>query len=392
MSLVVPREAELQHARRSLRSIAITFAGLGFSTGVWSVHIEDLRRSLNMSTAALGVALAVMSAAGLVAGLAGLRRIDAMALRWLTVAGPIAVALVLAALAVVDSYAALLAVLIVYGVSATVYDISVNTLGGAYERRFRTSVMTRLHAGFSVGAMVGALSAGVAMGLGTSYRIVYVLTGAVLTLIAAHLWTAALPDRVNDAETTSGSVTSASHLLRLPGVTLAIGLVTLAYFGDSALEGYASTYLRGTLTSGALLGGAGLATFYGAGAVGCCLGGTTARRLGEPRTIAIAGALIALGIGIAVCSASPAFAIAGLLLVGVASAPLVPIGYSIGSRAAGDRGASVVTLITIAGYGSFVAAPLEVGILSSVVSLRVALATVAVPAMLICAIGLRASD
>jgi predicted MFS family arabinose efflux permease len=362
------------------------FLGLGFSIGVWAVQLADLQRAVAITTAELGVALALMSAAGLVLGLLGFGRADELPRRWLAVGGPLGVAVMLASLAIVDSYVVLLVTVTILGLATTVYDVSVNTLGGDHERQQRAEAMTLLHAGFSGGAASGALATGLALAAGVSFRAVYLAAGVLLGAVALHLSRADLPLRRAEARA-SARETEALGLLRTPGVLLAAALVALAFFGDSSIESYSSIYLRGTLTSGALLGGVGLGVFYGAGLVGCLLGGTVARRIGDSRTVCGAGLLIAIGIAILVASRSAPLAIAGLLVVGVASAPVVPIAFTIGGRAAGTRGAGAVALITTAGYGSFLIAPLETGILASLLSLRIALLTIVVPALGISLIG-----
>ena len=51
-------------------------------------------------------------------------------------------------------------------------------------------------------------------------------------------------------------------LLRTPAIAVAVGLVTLCFFGDGAIEGYAALFLRDVLESGSLLTGVALAAFH----------------------------------------------------------------------------------------------------------------------------------
>lgn len=383
----ISHRAVLAERAASFRAVLLGFLGLGFSTGVWAVQLADLRQAIAITTAELGVALALMSAAGLVLGILSVRHADDLPRRWLAVAGPLGVAVVLAALAVVHSYLVLLAALAVRGLATTIYDVSVNTLGGDHERQHRTEAMTLLHAGFSGGAAVGALLSGLALAAGVSFRAVYVATAMLLAAVAVYLSRAQLPHREAVGRPPERAPGEPMGLLRTPGVVLAAALVMFTFFGDSALEGYSSIYLRDTLTSGPLLGGAGLAVFHGAVLAGCLLGATAVRRIGESRTVSAAGVLIATGISVAAASDSAPLAIAGLLIVGIASAPIVPIAYTMVGRAAGARGAGAVALITTAGYGSFLVAPLAIGVLASILSLRVALLIIVAPALGIAVIG-----
>jgi predicted MFS family arabinose efflux permease len=160
------------------------------------------------------------------------------------------------------------------------------------------------------------------------------------------------------------------ELLRTPAIAVAVGLVTLCFFGDGAIEGYAALFLRDVLESGSLLTGVALAAFHTASLTGRLV---FSRPRDERLVLTIAGLLASAAMAVVVLAGSAAVAAAGLLVVGFALAPIVPTALSIAGRSAPGRSATAVSLVTTVGYSAFVLGPPAVGALAGVTSLRTAL-------------------
>ncbi len=378
MSMSAPLAERALRPHLHFRVILFAFLGLGFYVGVWAVLLADLARALQLKPDALGVALSGFSLSGIVTLFAGGRLADRLGRRIVFVAGSGGLSLFFLALTLVCDFPAFVGACVVGGLCASLYDLAVNTLGGDYERAYSTRVMTLLHAGFSGGAAVGAAASAAALASGLSYHVVFVLAGGLLLALAVLSTRLPLPPVAAEtappaADAVPNAIHPATPLWRVPGVLLALAIVGVCFFGDGALEGYTSIYLRALLGAGALLGGLGIAAFHLASLAGR-LGGTAfIRRYGE-RTVVTAGGLgAALGIGLAVATSQPVVAVVGLLLVGLSLAPIVPTGFSLAGRAAPGRGGRAVSLVTQAGYGAFIVSPLVIGGLASLISLRAAL-------------------
>jgi predicted MFS family arabinose efflux permease len=175
-------------------------------------------------------------------------------------------------------------------------------------------------------------------------------------------------------------------LVRVPAILLALAIVTLCFFGDGAIEGYAALFLRDVLAAGSLATGAAFAAYHAASLAGRLL---SSRVTDERRLVAAAGLLAAAGMSVVVAAGSAVLAAAGLLVVGFALAPIVPTALSLAARSAPGRSATAVSLVTTVGYSAFVAGPPLVGALAGLTSLRAALAPVVASAAAIAALALR---
>ncbi len=103
-----------------------------------------------------------------------------------------------------------------------------------------------------------------------------------------------------------------------------------------------------------------------------------------------AGLLASAGIGLAVSSTHVGVVIAGLLLFGLAVAPIVPSALSLAGRSAPPaRSGQAVAVTTAAGYSAFIVSPVLVGSLADVTGLRSALSLLVLTTLTVAALGLR---
>jgi MFS family permease len=168
----------------------------------------------------------------------------------------------IAALAFAGSYAALIIALIVLHAVSGLYDVGINAARVDLEKATGRRLMAVLHAAFSAGGVVGALSAGALLSTGVDYR--HVCLGVLLPLGVVILAVATIrlpppgesPDNENRGE-------RPGLYRNLPLLLIAV-IATLALLSQGEMEPWSGVYLRQTLGLSALLGGSGDAVFYGA--------------------------------------------------------------------------------------------------------------------------------
>lgn len=366
------------------RSVLVAFLGLGFHVGVWAVLLADLADSLDMSPGMLGVSLSTMTASGIIALLVGGKLADRFGRRVFLlfgIGGTGIFFLLLVPVGGSGSYTALLAALVFGGICASSWDLAVNSLGGDHESQHGARVMTLLHAGFSGGAAAGALLSGAVLWAGVGFRSIYAVVGIALLVLAVLLWRSSLPRHpatISPAADAVGPVEPRRNdtppsLLLVPAVAACALMIFMSFSTDAALEGFLSLYLRDVLSSGALLGGVGVAAFHIAATVGRLASGPILRRVGDRSVLTLCGLASASGMTCVVLAGRPQLAAAALLLVGLAAAPIAPVIFSLTARAAPEASGRAISLVTISGYVAFTAGPLLIGTVADLTSLRVSL-------------------
>jgi MFS family permease len=363
------------------------FGVFGLFWGTFAVLLADLSGALDLSPGPLGVALFVGAAASILAMALFGWTSDRLGRRvFLVLAGSV-MGLGIAALPFVGGYAALLGALVLLYAASGLYDVGINAAAVDLEKAARRRFMAVLHAAFSAGGMAGALSAGALLSGGVDYRMVYL--ALVLPIAAVLLAVAVTRFPPPGQSSQDGHSTREVGLFRsLPLLLIAV-IATLALLSEGEMEHWSGIYLRRTLGLSALLGGSGVAIFYGSMAVGRLGAAFVIRRLGNRRTLQGAGLLAACGMALALATREPLLVVAGFLIVGLALSAVVPIAFSVAGDLAPARAGGAISVVTTLGYGGFLLGPVLVGGLAEAVGLRAALGVIAVAGFLIFALSLR---
>lgn len=359
--------------------------------GCNAVLLADLSRALGLSPGPLGVALfagagasiATMASLGWAADRLGRKAFLLIVVCFFGCG--------IAGLALAGSFFALVLALIVFSSAGGLYDVGINAaavdLEGSSGRRF----MSFLHAAYSGGAVVGAVAAGALLSAGLGYRLVYLsllipFAALVLALAAARLPS---PGEGQDPEgVQEGAGASPWGLYRHGPLLLVAAIATLGLLSEGQMSNWSGIYLRRTLELPALVGGSGVAVFFGAMALGRLGTGWVVARVGNRGTLIGAGLLAAAGMALALATALPALVIGGFLLVGLAISGVAPLAFSAAGDLAPDRAGAAISVVTTFGYGGFLLGPVIVGGLAELVGLRAALGVVALAGLAVFALAL----
>jgi MFS family permease len=361
------------------------FGVFGLFWGTFAVLLADLSGALDLTPGPLGVALFVGAAASILAmALLGWTS-DRLGRRVFLVLSGGVMGLGIAALALVGGYAALLAALILLYAASGLYDVGINAAAVDLEKATGRRFMAVLHAAFSAGGVVGALSAGALLYAGVDYRYVYL---ALLPPLWAVIVAAVITRFPPPGRPLEDGAREAGLYRNLPLLLIAV-IATLALLSEGEMEHWSGVYLRNTLGLSALLGGSGVAVFYGAMAVGRLGAAFVISRLGNRRTLQGAGLLAACGMALALATREPLLVVAGFLVVGLALSAVVPIAFSVAGDLAPGRAGAAISVITTLGYGGFLLGPVLVGGLAEIVGLRAALGVIAVAGLMIFSLSLR---
>jgi MFS family permease len=363
------------------------FGAFGLFSGTFAVLLADLSGALDLSPGPLGLALFVGAAASILAMATLGWTADRLGRRAFLVAVGAVMGIGIVALASAGGYVALLAALAVLHAAEGLYDVGINAAAVDLEKATGRRFMAGLHAAFSAGGVVGALSAGALLSVGMNYR--HVFLAALLPLGAVVLAVATIRFPPQGEPPVRGEGAGAPGLYRsLPLILIAV-IATLALLSEGEMEHWSGVYLRTALGLSALLGGSGVAVFFGAMAVGRLGAALVIARFGNRRTLLGAGLLSAGGMALALATREPLLVIAGFLLVGLALSAVVPIAFSVAGDIAPERAGAAISVVTTLGYGGFLLGPVIVGGLAEVIGLRAALGIIAVSGLLIFTLALR---
>jgi MFS family permease len=413
----LPSPAAARNETARLRAaITVFFAVDGFIFASWAVRIPAVKTAVGASPAALGVALlgasggaiATMMLTGALCRRFGSARVVVLSCAWLSLA------LLLPALA--RSALALGLALVVFGIGYGGLNVAMNSLAVDLVAVLRRPVMPSFHAAWSLGGLAGSALGGLAapaLSPLSHFALVCVLglcvTATCGRFILIHPVPAPLPVPASDqlpGPGGSGGATGTGLTAERPGeagprpapstghpgvwrAVVLLGVIALcSTYGEGAISDWGALHLREDLGVAAGLAAAGYAAFALAEACGRLAGSWLLARLGQTRVLIFGGVVTCIGMLAAALSPVLPLALAGFALAGLGVANAFPTAMARVGILAGPNG--VATASTF-GYAGFLLGPPIIGFLATAVSLRVALTTVSLLALVAIALARAAS-
>jgi predicted MFS family arabinose efflux permease len=369
--------ALLTSVQPAIRSTYAAFIGAGFAFASWASRIPQVKAHLELTPADLGLVLLAIAAgsivslplSGIVVHYLGTRR---------TVAGMaslFAAALAITALGYLVGVGLLVVGLFVLGFANGAWDVAMNVQAAAVERHLGRSIMSRFHAGFSLGTVGGALVGAVMIALHISVT-THLLAVALVVAVAVPLSVRSfLPDSA-DSEPQRAGRASALSRWREPR-TLLIGIFVLAF---AFAEGTGNDWINVALIDGhdasPVVATLGFAVFLSAMTITRWVGPSLLDRYGRVVVVRAIAIVAVVGLILFVYGPNTTIAFIGALLWGTGAS----LGFPVGMSAAADDSTAAparVSVVASIGYCAFLGGPPLIGFLGSRVGVLHALTVVA---------------
>jgi MFS family permease len=350
--------------------IAVFFVH-GFLFASWTAHIPQLQHHLGLSDGRLGFALLgapigsvlAMVAAARLLPIVGSQSMVRFALVGYCVSGPF--------IGLTDSLGTFFVAFLLWGFFQGTLDVSMNTQGIAVERFSGRVLMPGFHGSWSTGALVGAVTGAVAVGLGLSLSEQLLVLAIPSLLVVGWLTTRMIPDRRadSDPEPSRGGRGGV-----LQGAVLVLGGIA---FADMLCEGaaadWAAVYLRNSLHTVAVVAGLAYAAYALAMLSIRLAGNRIFTRFAVHRVLPLLAAMASFGFAAGLVIARPLSVLIGFAFLGAGLGSVVPMIL----RAAGsvdnvDTGKAVAA-VAGCGWAGYVVGPVVIGEIASTTTLHTAL-------------------
>ena len=293
----------------------LAYLGVALPGSTLGLLWPSMRLSLGQPVGALGILLVPGIAASVVSSaVTGRLRMPAGPL----VAGTtLLIALALAAEALAPSMWVMTVGTVLFGIGFGALDTALNAHAS---RHFGARDINWMHASYGLGATLGPLLVTALLSAGRSWRQTYGVMALVLAVLGGVL---ALARRGWDAHVSAPDLRPAS-----PPPASALGALTFTA-AETGIESGAGIWGYLFLTAGrglppAAAGGA-VAAYWAMMCAGRVVLGPVAERLGPARVLAAAVVGVPLGAVLMAIPGPAALAVAGLMVLGLAAAPIFPL-------------------------------------------------------------------
>lgn len=365
--------------RRVRIAATVAFATNGALPATLLARYAEVKELLGVGTAAFGViVVAAAIGAGGAFNLPGilLRRFGSHVVTTLGTLW-IAVVLVIAALGAEHGAVWLfVAGLALAGFGDANVDVAQNAQGLRVQGAYGSSVLSSMHAGWSIGAAIGGAVGTVAATLGVPLGMHVAAWGVVCVAAMFLAGRAFLPDRVvpgSDGESAAGPLGRRTILLLAPLVLVAVAGISVEDIGNNWSAVLLATERQVPVESS----GIALSVLLGAQFVGRLLGDRVINRMGD--RVALIGSLALVTSGLVVAAWAPWawLTVAGLAVAGFGSAVTVPLAFARADALPGLRAHAGVTWVGWAMRLAAITLSPAIGVVGSLASLPVAISAMA---------------
>jgi MFS family permease len=353
---------------RAFWGVMTSFVVHGLVVSTWVSRIANVKTTLHLSDgvfglsllgAAIGSVTAIPICGALVTRFGNRRMAKWTGIGFCTALLPLALAWNLTSLVLA---------LFFYGVMAGANDVAMNAQAVATEKLLGRPTISRFHAMFSLGGILGAGAGGFIAARGVA-PFAHMVAGAAFFLVLAVLMS-----RLTIETSAGRTITAQRRITRIPMALAALSAIGFCIFlSEGAIADWTAIYLKQVLGAGDGLAPVGYAVFSAAMAVFRFSGDAITARVGRARTIRWGAFIAAAGLAFVVATRSPYWALAGFAAAGAGFSSIIPLVFAAGGRIASvSEGAGVATVSGI-GYLGFLVGPPAIGLISEFSSLRAGL-------------------
>jgi MFS family permease len=357
-------------------TLALFFVN-GVVLGTWVASIPAVQARLGMSATELGLVLLVAALGSLLGQQVTGQLLVRLSSRRIATAAALAFPLMVPLFRLAPEPLVLAAVMFGFGYVNATMDISMNAHGVAIETRDGKSIVSTLHAGWSLGAFGGALSVAVATALGIDGVLEAVLVGVVLWL-AVILVVRRIGTGSRRTEGASGI-----HLPSRRTLPLALLIIPVA-FAAGGISDWGGVYLQQGVGASAHLAAFAFAAYSLGLLLGRSAGDLLKDRIGSVRLIRAGTLVAAVTMATYLLVGNPYLALVGMTISGMGLANNYPQMYGAAGRIlpVGPSLSAVFAFSTL----TFMVEPAVMGVISDAVGIRAAM-WLPVVAVLLVAVG-----
>jgi MFS family permease len=358
----------------SVRAVIGMFTVNGMIIGGYGAALPSLRDKLGMDATNLAILLFVCGLAGILSMQVGGRLADALGARKVTIAALPFLILAVVTFGLAPSYPLAILGGVLVGLGNGAMDVGMNALAVQVEAARRRPIMSRFHAFFSIGGLIGSGSLLViakTFGLaGGAVVTPFMLTLGVIAAVALVLLLRFAPHAAVVPHTVDGVRT------KIPRAAWVLGAMALAFgLAEGTALDWSSLHVTDVARVDPTTGALGLVAVSGFMVLIRLLGDQLVTRFGRSAVVRFGGICAALGYLVVTLVGSLPLLVAGWALVGFGIGMIAPQVYAVAGHLGGGR---VLAVVVTFGYAAFLTGPALMGFLVDGLGIHHAMAVPAV--------------
>jgi len=349
--------------------VLVLFGLNGFCYASWAARVPQIQLQYGIDDAMMGLVLITASGGAFLAMPFAAFIIERLGVIRVALLASLLYITVLPLIPQFEQPVALFALYACMGIGFGLLDVAMNAQAVEVERRYRRSIISSFHAGFSASMIAGALVSSLIIYLEISFAwhlgVVSILSlGLLLYAVPRLLPEEFLEDEPSDAD---------AHAFRLPvRATWLIGAIGFcSMMSEASISDWTAKFMLEVAGSTETISTWSLAAFSIMMTIGRTQGDRLRDRWGDARLLQ-SGAIVAfVGLGLSLLVPHPITTIVGAGLVGTGLCVAVPIAFSLSGKLPGLTPSAALAMVTTISYLGLFIGPAVIGFLADHYGLRI---------------------
>jgi MFS family permease len=367
--------------------VAAVYVANGFGGPSFLARLPERQHALGLSEGRLGLVVAGMALGAAGASPVAGRLVERVGSRTVVAVSAAVLGLTLWWVGAAPTALSLFGALVVVGAADAAMDTSMNANGALFEHRSGRSVMHRLHAAWSLGALAAAGVSSVAAGVGVPLTLQLTVLGAGIVGVGLmarrelvpgkldHGAAAQVPAAEGDGNGNGAGPEPADRrrTARQRRWLGAVGLLAGATIAGAMVEGGPSDWAAVRIEQlgvASWVPALGFAAFMAGMLLGRSIGDHATDRFGGATVLRAGMALATFGFVLGIVVAHPASFMIGLALAGFGASAFFPLAFSAAAHTPGIAPGAGAAVVSLAARIGFLAEPLLIGAIAELAGLR----------------------
>ncbi len=338
----------------------LLFFIMAFYVGLWTIRIPTIKDQINTDYFGIGLIMATFAIGSIIAMVFSNKIIKLTSCKTVLLYTSILQALLWLPAPFVPSANIFMILSFIFGLSYGSFEISCNLYASNLEKREKKSMMSGFHAFWSLGVLFGSVATSLFLEWDINLLnnvIIYVIILLPLNiLIILKLESDQIEDKNNK--------TNIFFIWPLIIYVLAI-LAMVAALTEGSVDAWGALYMRDFIKVEGFLIGLATISFNIFMVIGRLSGDWFRDKIGVYNLLTILFLLSILSLYVLFSYDNIFSALFGFALLGIGTSAIVPIAYSLAGKIQGIDGGAAIAIVSIAVYGTFMAAPATLGVIAN---------------------------
>lgn len=333
---------------------------MAFYVGLWSIRIPTIKDQIQTDYLGIGFIFAIFAIGSIISMIFASKIIRNTSCKIILIYSGLFQGLLWLPIPFIKNLEIFMIIAFIFGLCFGAFEIACNLYASNLEKREKKSMMSKIHAFWSLGVLFGSLITSLFLEWNISF-LNNILVYVIILLPANLLFVLNLKEDQKNSETDKKNIFFIWPII----IFLLVFICMANALTEGSVDAWGALYMRDYIKVDGFQIGLATLSFNIFMVIGRLSGDKFRDKIGVYNLLIILFSITVLSLIILTFFNSIVLSILGFSLLGIGTSSIIPIAYSLAGKIKGIEGGVGITIVSIAVYGTFMGAPASLGLLAN---------------------------